>query len=454
MKRSSLYVAAVSLAVDVIALLAGLVVAYQLRAGGEELYFWPFSAYLRFALMFVPVWVVVFASQGLYNARILPRGWNALGRVLIGLLAGWGMLLIVLYLWRSPQALVFPRLVIIYGILATTGFVLTGKFILASIVEALNASGIGVVRTVILGNHTNKALVDSFQLEERRGRRLVDQINGGDYLKKLRELLKKEKFDEIIINADLEDEELLEIVEWAQQRAINVAAIPTLLSVRATHIEMTTVAGSPVMYFLRTPLIGWRRVYKRLFDLLLVIPALLILSPLFIIIAILVRLSSPGSAIFKQARVGQDGCTIYVHKFRSMYVDGDKKHKDMAGWSGDEATDPRITTIGRILRRTNLDELPQLWDIFVGRMSIVGPRPEQPKYVEKFAGEIPGYLKRHHVKTGLTGWAQINGLRGDTSISERVKYDLYYIENWSIWFDIRIIISTFLQTFRQITNFK
>jgi lipopolysaccharide/colanic/teichoic acid biosynthesis glycosyltransferase len=133
-----------------------------------------------------------------------------------------------------------------------------------------------------------------------------------------------------------------------------------------------------------------------------------------------------------------------------MYADADARFAELGGWSSDEKRDPRITFLGHILRKTNLDELPQLWDIFCGRMSVVGPRPEQPKYVEKFSHELPDYIKRHHVKSGLTGWAQVNGLRGDTSIAERVKYDLYYIQNWSILFDIRIIISTFLIVIKQI----
>ena len=143
-----------------------------------------------------------------------------------------------------------------------------------------------------------------------------------------------------------------------------------------------------------------------------------------------------------------------MYKFRSMYCDADKRYKKFKGWSANEDQDLRITPVGKFIRKTNLDELPQLFNILVGTMSMVGPRPEQPKYVNKFSKEIPDYIKRHHVKIGLTGWAQINGLRGNTSIPERVKYDLYYIEHWSIWFDIRIILSTVLVGIRQIVGDK
>lgn len=449
MKRSVLYLAILSLAVDLLAVFVGLVWAYNLRSGGEDLYFWPFETYFRYVLLTLPIWLVLFASVGLYNARILPRGWNALGRLLLGLVAGWGVLLIGLYLWRSPAALVFPRLVIIYGILLTTALTIGGRVILGGIINALHHSGLAVIRTAVVAtNGAADALIRQIEHNLSHGRTVVATFPPDEAVAKLSALHKTEPIDEIIVSdANIPETKVMEILNWAEDVGANFALLPSLLSIRATNVEVGVVGSAPLMFFKRTPLEGWQRVYKRIFDLLLVIPALIILSPILLILALLVRLTSPGPAIYKQARVGQDGRVFYVHKFRSMYVDGNERFK--MTWSADENTDPRITPIGRILRRTNLDELPQLWDILRGAMSIVGPRPEQPKYVEKFAEEVPGYLKRHHVKTGLTGWAQINGLRGDTSIAERIKYDLFYIENWSIWFDLRIILSTVVLVFRQ-----
>jgi len=223
-----------------------------------------------------------------------------------------------------------------------------------------------------------------------------------------------------------------------------------LLSVRSTNVETGILAGSPVLFFKRTPLEGWGRVFKRFFDLLAVLVLLVIALPIMLVVGIVIYIVSPGPVVFKQIRIGQDGEPFSFHKFRSMYADWQKRFPDVKDWSADEKTDPRITGIGRFIRKTNIDELPQLFDVLVGKMSLVGPRPEQPKYVEQFGKEIPKYLSRHHVKTGMTGWAQVNGLRGDTSIKDRVKYDLFYIENWSIWFDIRIIIATLIQTIRKL----
>lgn len=450
MKRSALYLAFLSLIIDLSAIFFGMLTAYSLRSGGAELYFWPFHAYLEFVLWTMPIWLILFASQGLYNPMSLPRGWNAFGRLLIGLIAGWGGILIILYLWRSPQALVFPRLVIIYGIIWTAVYALVGRIFVAGLINALYQSGIGVTHSVLIGESREGALREEVNVKPALGRAIIAEFPPAGALEKLITLAKTIAIDEVIVSDKIREKDMLDLLNWAETNAANFALVPSLLSVRATNIEMGSLAGTPVMYFLRTPLQGWRRIYKRLLDLILVIPALIILSPLYLLVGLLVKLTSAGPAIFRQARVGQDGRMFYVHKFRSMHADADKRYKKFGGWSADEDSDPRITPFGRFLRRSNLDELPQLWDIFLGSMSIVGPRPEQPKYVEKFAQEIPDYLRRHHVKTGLTGWAQINGLRGDTSITERVKYDLYYIENWSIWFDVRIIISTIILIFRQL----
>ncbi len=452
MKRSSLYLAILSLLIDLAAVLAGLMVAYTLRAKGLDLYYWPFSTYLKFAIWTLPVWLIVFASQGLYNPRVLPRGWNAFGRLLIGLLAGWGTLLIALYLWRSPAALVFPRLIIIYGMFWTGVFTFIGRIIFAGFLNALYFSGVSVTRTVVIGQ-ANAQFTEELANNAIHGRTLVGTFSADTALEKLTEINRINPVDEVVVSEKLPEAKMMKILNWTEEVGATFVLVPSLLSVRSTNIEMGTLAGSPVMYFLRTPLEGWRRIYKRLLDVIIVVPAMIILSPLLLILFVLAQIST-GRGIITQERVGQNGRVFKIHKFRSMYVDGDERFPEFKGWSTDEANDPRITKVGRILRKTNLDELAQLWDIFIGTMSFVGPRPEQPRYVEKFAKEVPDYLHRHNVKSGLTGWAQINGARGNTPVAERVKYDLYYIEHWSIWFDIRIILSTIVYVFRQIFSSK
>ena len=170
---------------------------------------------------------------------------------------------------------------------------------------------------------------------------------------------------------------------------------------------------------------------------------LIVTSPLLLIVAILIRATSKGPIIFSQERIGQHNHAFKMYKFRTMYVQDTKEEKK--GWT--TKNDPRVTKVGRILRKTSIDELPQLFNILIGDMSLVGPRPERPQYVEKFKEEIPRYMIKHQVRPGLTGWAQINGYRGDTSIRKRIEYDIYYIENWSMSFDFKIMFLTIFRGF-------
>ena len=177
---------------------------------------------------------------------------------------------------------------------------------------------------------------------------------------------------------------------------------------------------------------------KRTMDIVSSLVGLILLSPLFLLVAILIKLDSKGPIIFKQIRIGKNSKPFYIYKFRSMkseneYID-DKK------WT--QKDDPRVTTIGKIIRKTSIDELPQFYNIFKGDMSLIGPRPERPYFVNKFRESVPKYMIKHHVKPGMTGWAQVNGYRGNTSIVKRIKYDIYYVENWSIMLDIRIFFKT------------
>jgi exopolysaccharide biosynthesis polyprenyl glycosylphosphotransferase len=199
--------------------------------------------------------------------------------------------------------------------------------------------------------------------------------------------------------------------------------------------------GMPMLSVRDVALRGWKLSLKRGMDIVGSFIGLVLLSPAMMLTAILIRLESPGPVFFCQERMGLDGHPFPVIKFRSMRSDAEK---DGPGWT--TQGDPRITRIGAFMRRTNWDEMPQLINVFFGQMSLVGPRPEQVYYVQKFRESIPRYMERHREKAGMTGWAQVNGLRGDTSIRERTKYDLWYVENWSLWLDLKIVLRTIFQT--------
>jgi exopolysaccharide biosynthesis polyprenyl glycosylphosphotransferase len=208
------------------------------------------------------------------------------------------------------------------------------------------------------------------------------------------------------------------------------------------HLE---IAGIPILQLKAFTLSGWQGFLKRGFDITVALFSLVMLSPFLIFIAILIKITSKGPVFYTQKRVTLDNKDFTMYKFRSMYVTAESKE----GLIDVVRDDPRVTPIGRIIRRGSLDELPQLINVVRGEMSLVGPRPERRYFVEENIKEIPRYSERHRVRTGITGWAQVNGLRQqNTSLEERIRYDLYYIENWSLWFDLKIIIMTILEVLR------
>ena len=225
---------------------------------------------------------------------------------------------------------------------------------------------------------------------------------------------------------------------------IAVRLVPDLARAFTLNAAVEDFEGMPVVLVTETPEQGWNAVIKRAFDLIFATLGLVLLSPLLLALALWVRLDSPGPVLYGQERVGVNGRRFRMYKFRTMRSDAEAEGE--AGWTTPD--DPRRTRAGGPLRRLSLDELPQLWNVLLGHMSLVGPRPERPVYVDQFRASIPRYMMRHHVKAGMTGWAQVNGLRGDTPLERRIEYDLYYIEHWSLAFDLRIIALTFARVFR------
>jgi len=214
-----------------------------------------------------------------------------------------------------------------------------------------------------------------------------------------------------------------------------------LASLRGGVEEFETI---PFIHLRESPLYGWNRVLKRALDLTLGAAALLVTAPVMLLVALALKLTAPGPVLYRQERMGVDGRRFQMLKFRTMRLDAERATGPV--WARPD--DPRRTRLGAFLRRWSLDELPQLWNVLRGEMSLVGPRPERPSFVEEFRRRIPGYMLRHKVKAGITGWAQVNGWRGNTSIEKRIEYDLYYIERWSLGFDLKILLLTLWYGFR------
>ena len=257
----------------------------------------------------------------------------------------------------------------------------------------------------------------------------------GDYVRSHREV------HEIVLAAQgVSPEAVLRMLSECEKLMVTFRWIADIFGLIASRMSVSYSAGMPLLSFVDSPLVDWEnRVLKRGVDILLSFSALFFLSPIFLIVAALVKADSPGRVFFGQQRIGEDGRRFALFKFRTMRVGAERETGPV--WA--KENDPRRTRIGGFLRKSNLDELPQLWNVLRGDMSLVGPRPERPFFVSRFKEDIPRYMARHSIRSGITGWAQVNGLRGNTSIEERTKFDLYYIENWSLWFDVKILARTF-----------
>jgi exopolysaccharide biosynthesis polyprenyl glycosylphosphotransferase len=254
---------------------------------------------------------------------------------------------------------------------------------------------------------------------------------------KLGEILDANDISEIIMSeTDVSRSKMMKLIFECEKRLVEFRLVADLLGMITSKVDMRTIDGIPLLGLKETPLAeGFNRFVKRGMDIVLSSFFLAALSPILGVIALMVKVTSPGPVFYLQKRVGEDGSRFAIIKFRTMRDNAEKG----VGRIWAQENDPRRTPIGGFLRKSNLDELPQLLNVLKGEMSLVGPRPERPHFVKHFRENIPRYMARHKIKSGMTGWAQVNGLRGNTSIEERTKYDLYYVENWSLGFDIKIL---------------
>jgi Undecaprenyl-phosphate glucose phosphotransferase len=284
----------------------------------------------------------------------------------------------------------------------------------------------------ILDNHVPKEAVY-------KGVRVIGNIEC------LSSILHDNQLDEISITLSLSDYDMLEdIVNICEKTGVHTKFIPDYNSVIPSRPYFEDMDGLAVVNIRRVPLTNTvNKFMKRMVDIVGAVIAIIIFSPVMLITSIGIKLTSKGPLIFKQERVGLHNKSFKMYKFRSMEVQNDADEKK--GWT--TKNDPRVTKIGKIIRKTSIDELPQFFNVLKGDMSLIGPRPERPLFVEKFKEEIPRYMIKHQVRPGITGWAQVNGYRGDSSIKKRIEYDLYYIENWSMMFDFKILFLTFFKGF-------
>ena len=320
-------------------------------------------------------------------------------------------------------------------------------------------AGIGLKRILIAGSGELGRLVADKILEHRElGYQIVgfvDDKPAGDHLgyrglpllgtiEEAAEISAREAVDHLYVALPPEQHvQMLQLIENTSRECVDVKVVPDLLQVIALRARLEDLDGVPVININDVSLQGFNTIVKRAIDMAISIAVLLLLAIPFWVIAALVKMSSRGDVFYKQERMGLDGKPFMIYKFRSMYTGAESETGPVFA----SEQDPRRTPVGKLLRRSNIDELPQLWNVLKGDMSIVGPRPERPLFVAQFKDKIPSYMLRHKVKAGITGWAQVNGWRGNTSIEKRIEYDLYYIENWSVRLDLKIMWLTVLRGF-------
>lgn len=256
------------------------------------------------------------------------------------------------------------------------------------------------------------------------------------------QIIEQHGVDEVIIGLpESSHQEIVGIISLCEREKVGIRVFPDVFQIMASEVSIGDLGGLPLLTVRDVALQGWKLTLKRVVDMIGSAIGLVLVSPFMLMTAILIKLESPGPVFYTQERMGLDARPFKIIKFRSMRQDAEASGP---GWTTPD--DPRRTRLGSLLRRFEIDELPQLINVLLGDMSLVGPRPERPVYVEQFRQRIPRYMDRHREKAGMTGWAQVNGMRGDTSIAERTKYDLWYIENWSLALDFKIIIRTIVQT--------
>lgn len=419
----------------------------------------PSASYVWMMMAHVAAVLVVFVFNRLYILARSPSRVDEFYQMMGAGTAGTitGVALIYFLFKNTPLELDYPRGMIVYAWILTIMLVTLGRLAHGQLRAALQARGWGRDRVLVVGTGDvarmilhkilgNPGLgyqvVGAVEMEGYPSVTLPTPVLGsaGD----LATLLEQHQLDEIIIALpEATHQEILDLISECERGKVTIKVFPDVFQIMAGPMSIGDLGGLPLLTVRDIALRGWRRAAKRLMDVVGATVGLIFLSPLMLLTAILIKVDSPGPAFYVQERMGLDARSFMMFKFRSMRQDAEAQGP---GWT--RPGDPRVTRLGSILRRLNVDELPQFINVLLGEMSLVGPRPERPVYVAQFRRSIPRYMDRHREKAGMTGWAQVNGLRGDTSIAERTKYDLWYIENWSLLLDIKILLRTLVSIFR------
>ncbi len=482
-KKSSTF-ALIYVAVDLIAVIAGFISAYYLRfqSGLFTVDDIPsFSNYLSAMIISAPIFLILFRNFRLYQSGKMQRRWDVVNGSLAAVTFGMVLCMAVTFIYRQGD-FDYSRLFVVLSWALILIYFNLFRFTVNKI-ERKNIRRKGLeTRVVILGiNKTSRKIIHWIKAARYSGYRVQGIYAIGDKEKGLHiqncEILGDIKdfydhindleIDEVILTEPkFSREETAKMMLACEANMINFKVIADMYGLVTSSVDVETINTVPVLGLKQLPLDDlWNRFTKRFFDLIGSGAGLIVCLPLFAILALIIKLENKGPVFYRQERMGKNGKSFLLVKFRTMSIDAEKETGPVWTREGDE----RCTRVGSFLRKTNTDELPQLWNVFLGQMSLVGPRPERPFFVEQFKAEIPRYMVRHQIKPGITGWAQVYGYRGDVvmsykgrekskmgikdlslvevdeekqHITERIQLDLYYLENWSLLFDVEILIRT------------
>lgn len=400
----------------------------------------PAKMYFSALFLIIPGYLLLYSIFQLYMPRRVKSYRKELMDIIRANGIGFMIFILVLYFIKQEH---FSRQMLCIFFFINISLEFASRYLIRTILWKMRKQGLNQKHILMIGeSQMAEQYMDRLRENPKWGYQVFAHLKDEE---KLERILEGNELDEVVIALRAEDYGKLErIVDVCEKAGVHTKMIPDFGNVISTRPYIEDVQGIPVIHVRRVPLnIMRNRAAKRAVDLIGATVAIILFSPVMLLTVLVVALTEEGSVIYRQERVGLHNQVFYMYKFRSMIMQDEEKEK--AEWS--TRNDPRITPVGKLIRRTSIDELPQLFNVLKGEMSLVGPRPERPQFVQKFRDEIPRYMVKHQVRPGMTGWAQINGYRGDTSIEKRIEYDLYYIENWTMVFDMKILILTIFKGF-------
>lgn len=408
----------------------------------------PAGWYSRLALILAAVYAVLAVSGGLYRLPRPSNWFDDTAEALKRFIFAWTLLLAGIFFYRVAS---FSRLTLLMLLVLDVMALWLARWLWMSLRQWLYRQGFATRRAAVAGRGPqSERIINQIVANPQYGLTLAGVIGDfdapsplpvlGDY-SQTGQIVRRHNLDAVIVAGSSAQSELIgKLVRACYGVNVNFLYLPDIDLPGGGPRRIVEVGGIPLWALKETPFAGWPGLVKRTFDLCTSLCILIVLAPIMLTLAVIVKLTSQGPVLYRQRRVGMDGREFNCLKFRSMRVGAE----DRTGVVWAKPGDARVTPFGRFMRRFSLDELPQLWNIVRGDMSLVGPRPERPEFVSQFERHLDGYQERHRMRAGLTGWAQVNGLRGNTSIEERTKFDRYYVENWSLLLDLKILLMTIL----------